>query len=125
MLSDEDGEPAVPALDRRFDHVHRRRADEAAHEEVDGALVEILRRRDLLELALAHHRDAIAHRHRLDLVVRDVDRRDPELVLEARDLRPHVDAELRVQVRERLVHEVRLRLADDRAAHGDALPLPA
>ena len=46
-------------------------------------------------------------------------------MLEARDLRAHVDAELRVEVRERLVHEVRLRLAHDRAAHRHALALPA
>ena len=82
-------------------------------------------RRDLLQLALAHHRDPVAHRHRLDLVVGDVDRRHAELVLEARDLGAHVDAELRVEVRERLVHQVRLRLADDRAAHRHPLALSA
>ena len=80
-------------------------------------------RRDLLQLPLAHDRDAVAHRHRLDLVVRHVDRRHAELALEARDLGAHVDPELRVQVRERLVHEIGLRLADDRAAHRHALAL--
>ena len=69
--------------------------------------------------------DAIAHRHRLDLVVRDVDRRHAELGLEARDLGAHVDAELRVEVRERLVHQVRLRLAHDRPAHRHPLALTA
>ena len=39
--------------------------------------------------------------------------------------RTHRHAELRVEVRERLVHQERLRLADDRAAHRDALPLPS
>ena len=90
-----------------------------------GLLVELLRRRDLLELALAHDGDPVAHRHRLDLVVRDVDRRHAELVLEARDLGAHVHSELRVEVRQRLVHEVRRRLADDRAAHRHALALPS
>ena len=115
----------VRAAEPRLDHVHRRRADEAADEEVDGPVVELLRIGDLLELALAHHRDAVAHRHRLDLVVGDVDRRHAEVVLEPRDLRAHLDAELRVEVREGLVHEERLRLADDRAAHRDALALAA
>ena len=45
--------------------------------------------------------------------------------LDARDLRPHLYAELRIKVRERLVHQERLRLAHDRPAHRDALPLPS
>ena len=39
------------------------------------------------------------------------------------DLRAHLHPELRVQVRERLVHQEGLRLADDRPAHRDALAL--
>ena len=108
-----------------LDEIHRRRADELGDEEVPRALVEHLRRVDLLEEPAAHHRDAIAHRHRLGLVVRDVDGRDAEVALDARDLGAHLDAELRVEVRERLVHEERLRVADDRAAHRDPLPLAA
>ena len=88
-------------------------------------LVEALRRVELLQQALAHDRDAVTHRHRLDLVVRDVHRRDREVPLDARNLGAHLHAELRVEVRERLVHEEDLRLADDRASHGDALPLTA
>ena len=45
--------------------------------------------------------------------------------MQARELRPHSDPELRVEVRERLVHQERLRLAHDRATHRDALPLAA
>ena len=90
-----------------------------------GRVVEQLRLGDLLEHAGAHHRDAVAHRHRLDLVVRHVDRRRLELLLELRDVRAHLYAQLRVEVRKRLVHEEDLRAADDRAAHRDALPLTA
>ena len=100
---------AVGALERGLDHVHRRAADEAGDEQVDRAVVELLRRRDLLQLALAHHGDAVAHRHRLDLVVGDVDRRHAELVLQLADLGAHLDAQLRVEVRERLVHQEGLR----------------
>ena len=81
-----------------------------ADEEVDGAVVELLGRRDLLQLAGAHDRDAVAHRHRLDLVVRDVDRRDVEVALQARDLGARLHAQLGVEVRERLVHQERLRM---------------
>ena len=43
-----------------------RTADEAADKEVDRSVIQILRVTDLLELALAHDRDAVAHRHGLD-----------------------------------------------------------
>ena len=107
------------------DEVHGRRADELGHEEVDGPVVERRRSVDLLEDAVAHHGHAVAERDRLDLVVRDVDGRHLEVALEPRDLGPHLHAQLGVEVRERLVHEERLRLAHDRAAHGDALALSA
>ena len=73
----------------------------------------------------AHDRDAVAERHRLGLVVRDVEHRRAQLVLDPRDLRAHLHAQLRVQVRERLVHQERRRIAHDRAAHRDALALAA
>ena len=113
--------PSTVALDE----VHRGRADERRDEEVRGLVVEARRNVDLLNAAVAHHRDTVAERHRLDLVVRDVDRRraDPAVKLLQRGAHRH--AQLRVEVRERLVHQERRRLADDRAAHGDALHLPA
>ena len=45
--------------------------------------------------------------------------------MELRERGAHPDAELRVEVRERLVHQERARLAHDRAPHRDALPLAA
>ena len=77
----------------------------------------------MLDGAVAHDRDPRAEGHRLDLVVRHVHGRDAEPLVEPRELRSHVDAQLRVEVRERLVHEEGDRLADDRPAHGDALAL--
>jgi hypothetical protein len=35
---------------------------------------------------VVQHGDPVAHRHGLDLVVRDVDRRRPELALQLQDL---------------------------------------
>ncbi|HET8586469.1 MAG TPA: ATP-binding cassette domain-containing protein, partial [Candidatus Limnocylindria bacterium] len=60
----------------------------------DGVLVQRLRRVDLLQHPLADDRDPVAHRHGLDLVVGDVEGRDPELALDAGDLGPHLDAQL-------------------------------
>ena len=45
--------------------------------------------------------------------------------MELRERRAHSDPQLRVEVRERLVHEERLRLARDRPPHRDPLALPA
>ena len=113
----------VAAGEPGLEEVHRRRADEPGDEEVDGVLVERLRGVDLLQLALADHRDAVAHRHRLGLVVRDVDGGDAEVVLDPRDLGAHLHAELRVEVRQGLVHQERLRVAHDGPSHRDALAL--
>ena len=67
----------------------------------------------------------MAEGHRLRLVVRDVHRGDREVGLELGDVRPHLDAQLGVQVGERLVHQEDLRQPHDRAPHRDALPLAA
>ena len=48
-----------------------------------------------------------------------------EIPLEAGDLGPHLHPELGVEVGQRLVHEERGRLADDRPAHGHPLALAA
>ena len=84
-----------------------------------------LRRVDLLQHAVAHHRHALAERHRLDLVMGDVDGGDAEALVQPRQLGAHRHAQLRVEVRQRLVHQEGLRLAHHRAAHRDALALAA
>ena len=70
-------------------------------------------------------RDAVPHRHRLDLVVRDVHDGRLEPFLQLDELGAGLHAQLGVEVRERLVHQERLRPADDRARERDALALPA
>ena len=112
-------------LDRRLDEVHRRRADEGGDEDVARAARRAPAAGRPGRPPVAHHGDALPERHRLGLVVRDVDRRHAEPGVELRERRAHPDAELRVEVRERLVHQERARLAHDRAAHRDALALAA
>ena len=60
-------------------------------------------RADLLDLAAVQHNDPVGERHRLDLVVGDVDRRGVEPALQVLDLEPHLVSELRVEVRQGLV----------------------
>jgi len=56
--------------------------------------------------------------------VGDVHGGDAETVLERRDLRAHRHTQLRVEVRQRLVHQEGLRGTHDGATHGHPLPLP-
>ena len=115
---------AAPA-DGALQQVHRRRADEGGDEGVRRAVVEVERRADLLDVAVAHDHDAIGHRHRLDLVVGDIDGRGPEPLVQGADLGPHRHPELGVEVRQRLVEQEHLGVAHDGPAHGDPLALPA
>ena len=69
------------------DEVHGWGADETRDEQVGGPVVDDLRRVELPYLALVHHGDAVRQRHRLDLVMRDIDGGDAEFVLEVLDLR--------------------------------------
>ena len=80
---------------------------------------------DLHDASIPHHGDPLAQRHRLRLVVGHVHGRHAEPGVQLGERRAHADAELRVQVRQRLVHEEGLRLPHDGATHGDALALAA
>ena len=110
---------------RHVDEVHLRGADEAGNKEVAGLLVELGGGIHLLHDAVLHDDDAGTERHGLGLVVRDVDNRGAEAVVQLGDLGAHLDTELGVEVGERLVHEIDLGGADDGAAHGNALALAA
>ena len=55
--------------------------------------------------------------------MRDVDGGRSEAISQSSQLRPHLHAQLGVQVGQRLVHQERLRRAHDRAAHRHALAL--
>ena len=105
--------------------VHAGRADEAATKRFAGRAKHRVGIGDLLDLAVLHDDDAVGHRHGLDLIVGDVDRRDAEPLVQRADLGPGVDAQLGVEIGERLVHQEGLRLAHDRAPERHALPLAA
>ena len=105
--------------------VHRRRAHEAGDEHVGRPVVDLARLGELLQQPLVHDGDARGERHRLDLVVRDVDGGLAEPLVQLLDLGAHLDAQLGVEVGERLVEQEEHRIAHQRPAHGDALPLAA
>ena len=116
-------EVADAAGDLGLDDV--RRTDEAGDESGGRTLVDVFGEADLLDLALRHHRDAVAHHERLFLVVRDVDERDADLALDAHELELHLLAQLQVERAERLVEQQHRGLVHERASERDALLLTA
>ena len=88
-------------------------------------VVQLQRVAGLLDVAIAHDHDLVTHRHRLDLVVRDVDRRGLQPLVQLFQLGAHRHAQLGIEVGQRLVVEKHLRVAHDRAAHRHALALAA
>ena len=80
---------------------------------------------DLLERSVTHHAHTLAEGQRFGLVVRDVEHRGRELALDPRQLDAQLRPEAVVQARERLIHQERARLTDDRPTQRDALRLAA
>ena len=81
--------PAAPSrLEHAGQQVHAGAAREPGHEDVGRAVVEVLGRRHLLEHPVVEHGDPVAHRHRLDLVVGDVEGGGAEPLLQGDDVGP-------------------------------------
>jgi hypothetical protein len=116
-------EPDALRGEFRLEQVHRGAADEARNEDVGRVLVQVTRGTDLLQHAILQNRDAVAHGERLGLVVGDVDRRHTETPLKRCDLRAGLNPKLGVEVRQRLIHEEYLGLANNCATHRNALTL--
>ena len=109
----------------RVEEIHDRHTDEAGDEQVRRMVEHLLRRTDLLDIAVLHDDDPVAQRHGLGLVVRDVDEGGVDALSELDDLGTHLVAKFCVQIGKRFVHQHDFRCADDRAADGDTLPLTA
>ena len=111
----------IAAIEKIHPHV----ADEAGNEKIGRVLVELDGSSDLPEDARAEHGDAVGYRKRVHLVVGDHDHRRAELALQAAQLGPHGLAEACVQVADRFIEQVEVRLLDDGAADRHALLLAA
>ena len=78
---------------------------------------------DLLNPGLVHDDDAIGHRERFFLVVRDMDEHEAQLTLEIAELDAHPQLQQAVEVAERFIEQKRLWLRDEDARQRDALLL--
>ena len=117
------GELAIAAGDLAVEQVAH--AKKSGHELGCGSLVEVLRRAELLDAPGAHDGDPVGHRHRLFLVVGDVDEGDADLGLDPLQLELHLLAQLEVERAERLVEEQHARMVDQGPRQRDALLLAA
>ncbi len=88
-------------------------------------MVEILGRSFLHHAALVHHGDPVGNRHRLFLIVCHVYGGDRQPALQVSNLLSHLDAQLRIEVGQRLIEQQHAWLDDDRARQRDALLLAA
>ena len=84
-------------------------------------VVDLRGRGELVDVARVHDGDAVGHRHRLLLVVRDHDEGDADVALDPLELDLHRLAQLEVERAERLVEQQHLRVHDERAGERDAL----
>ena len=92
-------------------HVHRRSAYERGDEDVGRTMKDLQRWSVLLDLPVTHDDDHVAHRHRFHLVVSHVHHRGLEPPVELDELLAHGDAQVGVQVAERLVEQEHLGIA--------------
>ncbi len=116
-------EPLRARLDRELDPVvgaHEGR-DERARRPVPEPLGAV----ELDDPAPVHDRDPVGHHHGLLAIVGDVERRDAEPALEAADLVRELEADPRIEVRERFVEEQQTRFDREGPAECQALRLAA
>ena len=85
--------------------VHLGAADEACNEHVARHIVQVLRGIDLLDDAILHDDDAVAHGHSLGLVVGNVDEGGSQLLVQLDDLGAHAGTQLGIQVGQGLVQQ--------------------
>jgi hypothetical protein len=100
-----------------------RHTEEVGHEDSLRVLVHLLGRAELLDPSGVHHRQPVGHRQGLLLVVRDVEERDADLLLQRFQLELKGLPELRVERTEGLVKQEDRRVEDERSREGDPLLL--
>ena len=113
---------ALAALARLLD---RHRRQERLRVRMRRALVDVVLRADLDDLAEIHHRDAVGDVPHDRQVVRDEDVGQAEVALQRLEQVDHLRADRDVERRDRLVEDDQLRVQRERPRDADALPLAA
>ncbi|MGY4546710.1 hypothetical protein ACVMDO_002139 [Bradyrhizobium sp. USDA 4513] len=108
---------------RDFREVNGRIAEQARDRDRCGLGIDIGRRRDLREPAVDQDRDAVGDRHRLAIVLGDVEHGGSAAPQQVRQLEPHLVAQLCVDIAQRIIQQQNIRIADQRPRQRRALLL--
>ena len=100
-------------------------AEEVGNETIDGAVVKVHGRSHLLQNPLVEHGDPIRDGVGFLLVVSHEDGGQLQLPLQLENLTPHLNAQVGVQIGQRLVQQQDPGLDDDGAGKGHSLLLAA
>ncbi|HUC16391.1 MAG TPA: hypothetical protein VMA37_01745 [Acetobacteraceae bacterium] len=115
------GMSVVASLKPAGQKIHPQPADEARHEQVGRVPIDFLWRPDLLKPALTQHCDAVRDRKGIHLVVRHHDHGCAEGLLQTAQFASHRFAKGCVEIADRLVKKIEMRLLDNRASDRDPL----
>ena len=96
---------------------------ERGHEARAGVIVQRLGRAELLDDTVIHDGHGRRHRQSLRLVMGDIHRGDPQLLLQPRQLDAQILAQSGVEIGERLIKKKHRRLHHQRARHREPLLL--
>ena len=72
-----------------------------------------------------HDADAVGHVDSLFLIMGDIDKSDPQTLLQPFQFQLHLSAQLQIQCSQRFIQQQHLRLIDHRSGNGNALLLSA
>src|SRR4029434_11051681 len=97
--------------------------DETSHKLVLRLIVHFHGGANLLDKAITHDHNTVAHGHRFQLVMGYVHHRGIKTVVQFDELGPHVHAQLGIQVAQRLIKEKHFRLPHNGPPHRHTLPL--
>ncbi|CAH0305944.1 hypothetical protein SRABI106_03900 [Rahnella aquatilis] len=78
--------------------IHLRRTDKLRHKLIGRLVVQLQRRAHLLDVALIEHHNTVGKRHRLDLIVGDINNGDAQTFVQGRHLHAHLHAQGSVEV---------------------------
>jgi len=98
-------------------------ADEARDKRIRGMIVQPLRPIDLDQSAISENGDPVAHRQRFALVMRDINDRGADALVQFAQLDLHGFPQLLVERRKRLIHQNKPRFENHGPRERDALAL--
>ena len=88
-------------------------------------IIDLIRRPDLLKASVVHHSDRIRHVDGFFLIMGDIDKGDPQLLLQALQLVLHGTPQLQIQRTKGFVQKKHLRIIHKRSGYGYSLTLTA